>query len=152
MYLYKNMKRDELIRLINDISPELADKIEEIIENDVEAAMDSWGDQEAFELSCHKESIETMEYLCNDPDWVRDGDRNFYYINGIFMPYHPDNHNISVSKFNETNSWYVEICCGTVGQDGWKGYLKGNLEDVMSEVVDIAKDFLKEGKYLKWNG
>lgn len=152
MYLNHNMTRDDLFRHIDDINPMLAQKIETLIETEIESAMDNWGEQEEFEKSCHISSIEVMEMICLFPEWIQDKNASTetYYINGIYKPFHYENHNVSITKFNKTDSWCVELCCGTAGQEGWKGYIKGSVEDVQRETLGMVRDMLKEGKYFRW--
>ncbi|QAY01406.1 hypothetical protein ZPAH1_orf00392 [Aeromonas phage ZPAH1] len=152
MYLQHNMRVDELIRIIDDIDPALSKRVGDMIESEIESAMDSWGEQEEFEKSCQKESIRAAIHFSRDPEWVKDNNatKETYYVNYVYRPFHMDNHNVSITRFNK-DTWSIDISMGTVGQEGWKGFLKGSVEDVQREVVDTVLDLLQDGLYLKIN-
>ncbi|ATI17789.1 hypothetical protein [Aeromonas phage AS-yj] len=152
MYIQHNLKVDELVRMIDEISPDLARRVDDMIESEIEAAMDSWGEQEEFEKGCHKESVRAAIHFSKDPEWLKDSNasKETYYVNYVYRPFHMDNHNVSMTRFNN-DTWSIDISMGTVGQDGWKGFLRGSVEDVQREVVDTVLDLLQDGLYLKIN-
>lgn len=152
MHIQHNLKIDELIRIIDDIDPTLASRVEQMIESEIEAGMDAFGEQEEYEKSCHKESIRAAIHFSRDPEWVQDknASKETYYVNYVYRPFHMDNHNVSITRFNESN-WSVDISMGSIGQEGWKGFIGGSLEDVQREVVDHVLDLLEDGLYLKIN-
>ncbi|UKM62785.1 hypothetical protein P19_0297 [Aeromonas phage P19] len=152
MYIQHNLKVDELVRMIDEISPDLARRVDDMIESEIESAMDSWGDQEEFEKGCHKESVRSAIHFSKDPEWLKDNNasKETYYVNYVYRPFHMDNHNVSITRFNN-DTWSIDISMGAVGQDGWKGFLRGSVEDVQREVVDTVLDLLQDGLYLKIN-
>lgn len=152
---YSNMTLDEMLKEISyenyDFFIELQSRIESRIESEKLKIEEKQTVKEDLERNYILDSLETMEYLCSDVEWIKQATKSEirYYVKGFDGSCHYENHNISICcNKNSRTSWNVQINCGELGETGKIYNVNGNFKEAQQLAVTKAKEFLKRGDYL----